>query len=660
MEMGSPPGWEGSPHGSFSPGGTFRRLSASGDPEFALIEQQADRFGGLFASREAFTELLKYHDKTTAPPPPPLRAPGQVNVPVFLTLMIKSLDDGENGELVLNGTLVHRSVFFDMRRLRPEDSEGALGPSMFKVRLNDGPEAAGLINERKCVLSPVLVDSRDSSTGAVRAAPSDFRARCTTASFKLPMHRRVVLNAQPFEICAATILLELTSFVGEVLSEKEVGECDTVRKLLRKLRIPSALDVDDVRDAMCSGAEYGGVGTDGGATSRAPLGAAPPLGDVPLDVLLPRTDAVLDAWFRELGVSVFDRMRLLDALRGRIAGYMKESSQPYEFRPELLCHHADARNLVSVRDWATGLDNMRGYDIINPNPCVEVVLNCKRDEDSMQAVYTPKIRLTWYLESDWVQSFLNIFMPTLFIAIGSIVNSVTLSGAFGNDDDDDTQKDAPHGYLAITIHLGLTLSVIISTLAKSDSIRNEFDLNKAVGAILFLGIILASIGALGLESRPKWIRFWIPLHCLSWGCLLIGVLIAPLNQIRFLQMKRFIRDYKPERAGPDNFLGRPGSSPNRKGSDANLSTLTPFWGMSDAGKVEINPTLLEGDVWKASKDASGNVASVYAGLRPEDLAERPFCSFGPKGRSSELSARVMNSRSLLRRGSEEGYFVLEA
>ena len=41
--------------------------------------------------------------------------------------------------------------------------------------------------------------------------------------------------------------------IGEVLSEQEVGECDTVRKLLRKLRIPSALDVDDVRDAMRRG-----------------------------------------------------------------------------------------------------------------------------------------------------------------------------------------------------------------------------------------------------------------------------------------------------------------------------------------------------------------------------------------------------------------------
>ena len=101
--------------GQLSPGGTFRRLSAStGEPEYlstahpGSIEEQADRFGGLLPTAEAFSELLKYHDKTTAPPPPPLRSPAQVNVPVFLTLMVKSLDDGENGELALNGTTAVR------------------------------------------------------------------------------------------------------------------------------------------------------------------------------------------------------------------------------------------------------------------------------------------------------------------------------------------------------------------------------------------------------------------------------------------------------------------------------------------------------------------------------------------------------------------------
>ena len=642
--------------GQLSPGGTFRRLSASsGEPEYlstahpGSIEEQADRFGGLLPTAEAFSELLKYHDKTTAPPPPPLRSPAQVNVPVFLTLMVKSLDDGENGELALNGTIVHRSVFFDMLRLRPEDSEGALGPSMFKVRLNDGPEAAGLIAERKCVLSPMLIDRRDAATGAPRAAPSDFRARCTTASFKLPMQRRAVLHVQPFEICAATILLELTSFVGEVLSEQEVGECDTVRKLLRKLRIPSALDADGACDARAGAG--GGAGTDGGAT--------PPLGDVPLDVLRPRSDAVIDAWFRELGVSVFDRMRLLDALRGRIAGYMRESSQPYEFRPDLLCHREDARNIVCVRDWASGLDNMRGYDIINENPCVEIVLNCKRDEDSMQAVYSPKIRLTWYIENDWMLASCNIVMPTLFIFFASVVNSYTLGGVFDHPKNDDVETDGPHGYLAITIHLGLTLSVIIPTLAKSDSIRNEFGINQLIGAILFLGIILGSIGAIGINRNPPYRWHWMVVHVLSWVCLAMGIVITPVNWYRFMCMKRIIRDHAPEKAGPATFLGRPGSSPNCKGSDANLSTLTPFWAMSNDGKVEINPALLEGDLWKASKDASGDVTSVYAGLRFEDLTD-PALAFGQERASRELNARSPDSRSLLRRGSEDGYFVLEA
>ena len=172
--------------GQLSPGGTFRRLSASsGEPEYlstahpGSIEEQADRFGGLLPTAEAFSELLKYHDKTTAPPPPPLRSPAQVNVPVFLTLMVKSLDDGENGELALNGTIVHRSVFFDMLRLRPD--AGTLGPRV-QGAPQRRPRGGGLI------AGASACSARCSSTAAARGgraarAPSDFRARCTTASF---------------------------------------------------------------------------------------------------------------------------------------------------------------------------------------------------------------------------------------------------------------------------------------------------------------------------------------------------------------------------------------------------------------------------------------------------------------------------------------------
>ena len=91
-------------------------------------------------------------------------------------------------------------------------SEGALGPSMFKVRLNDGPEAAGLIAERKCVLSPLDVVDKFSGTGA----KSIFNACCTTMSFQLPLKRETVFNMQPFQISTCEILLELTSFAGTV------------------------------------------------------------------------------------------------------------------------------------------------------------------------------------------------------------------------------------------------------------------------------------------------------------------------------------------------------------------------------------------------------------------------------------------------------------
>ena len=44
----------------------------------------------------------------------------------------------------------------------------------------------------------------------------------------------------------------------------------------------------------------------------------------------------------------------------------------YEFRPDLVCHDTDLRNLVSVRDYDSTLDGMSSFDIINSSPTVEV------------------------------------------------------------------------------------------------------------------------------------------------------------------------------------------------------------------------------------------------------------------------------------------------
>ena len=60
------------------------------------------------------------------------------------------------------------------------------------------------------------------------------------------MQRRAVLHVQPFEICAATILLELTSFVGEVQYDdnfKFNAKCqDAIKKICEDLKVTNTSD----------------------------------------------------------------------------------------------------------------------------------------------------------------------------------------------------------------------------------------------------------------------------------------------------------------------------------------------------------------------------------------------------------------------------------
>ena len=59
---------------------------------------------------------------------------------------------------------------------------------------------------------------------------------------------------------------------------------------------------------------------------------------------------------------------------------------PYEFRPDLVCHDEDLRNLVSVRDYDSTLDGMSSFDIINSSPTVEV-----RGKESSPVVSSPSL-----------------------------------------------------------------------------------------------------------------------------------------------------------------------------------------------------------------------------------------------------------------------------
>ena len=51
---------------------------------------------------------------------------------------------------------------------------------------------------------------------------------------------------------------------------------------------------------------------------------------------------------------------------------------PYEFRPDLVCHDDDLRNLVCVRDYDSTLDGMTSFDIMFSDMYVSPLLLLSR------------------------------------------------------------------------------------------------------------------------------------------------------------------------------------------------------------------------------------------------------------------------------------------
>ena len=157
------------------------------------IEGESERYGG--ASGPAFNECIQfveqYIDKDEE------AAPKQVNVPVYLTLLIKRLEDDpdDDQKVIMSGTMIQRCLFVDLAHVK--DDEGEPVTSGFKVRVNEGPEAGDMISGRKKVQVGMHRDGKS----------TNYMARCMTSSFRLPMRRVSIFFRQPFNIAACETLL---------------------------------------------------------------------------------------------------------------------------------------------------------------------------------------------------------------------------------------------------------------------------------------------------------------------------------------------------------------------------------------------------------------------------------------------------------------------
>lgn len=106
----------------------------------------------------------------------------------------------------------------------------------------------------------------------------------------------------------------------------------------------------------------------------------------------------------------------------------------YKFRPQLMCHTTDMRNLLSVPDWrgapgeSDGLDSMRVFDVINPSPSIEYLPETKTDACGLiTQLYVPKVRITFFLDHNHTVPLLNTIAPLGFCACANLMNTVFAS-----------------------------------------------------------------------------------------------------------------------------------------------------------------------------------------------------------------------------------------
>ena len=300
-----------------------------------------------------------------------------------------------------------------------------------------------------------------------------------------------------------------------------------------------------------------------------------------------------------------------------------KTKHEFEFRPDLMCHTDDIRNLVSVRDWRDGLDDMQDFDLINTSPTVEYILDAKYAPDgSPTAVYVPRVRITFYMSKDWHQRFLSSLVPIIFICLGQTLNGAySLKAAFRfsgynyvtAEEDDSEVISRMSEFLSDELTLGLTLVFMIPQLSSNESLTNELDVNHFFVAILFLGLILGSIGGVTHNSV-----FWLSV-VVMWGSLSIPI----SNFVYYRRIVAKLNAASPGVSAPYTFNGRPGKSgKNLKGSEVALECISPFWTSVD-GRLRPNPRINEKEwpfvAWR-TVEKNGHVTSIYSGIRRQDLA----------------------------------------
>ena len=141
----------------------------------------------------------------------------QVVVPVFATLLVKKVVEDPDGGLSLIGTFIQRPLLYDLQSF---DRESGNQPQpYFDMRVNDG--VSNDCFEFKKVARDLSAGPKMDRDRNGKDEAGYFATAASTFVATMPLKLDSVYSEPPFNIMSATVMVELTSFIGtNALNEK--------------------------------------------------------------------------------------------------------------------------------------------------------------------------------------------------------------------------------------------------------------------------------------------------------------------------------------------------------------------------------------------------------------------------------------------------------
>ena len=137
--------------------------------------------------------------------------PIQLNVPVYMTFLLKKFVQIDSSRVDMVGTLIQRPLFVDLRKFEDDEEKGKPRKPYFEMRINDAVAPDGAFVPRKTTTDYGGKEEEYDFSNAFFSA--------TTFMATIPMETQGVFSAHPFHIVKCTSLIELTSVTAKLLPD---------------------------------------------------------------------------------------------------------------------------------------------------------------------------------------------------------------------------------------------------------------------------------------------------------------------------------------------------------------------------------------------------------------------------------------------------------